>query len=92
MIRVQNSAKQEQWPFLDADKPGPFEELLAPLVVVARQRFAARCETASLLLDEAAQLSLQRHLLQMLTSLALDTLYSEFVRVREQVGTNVPTS
>ncbi|HEU5373948.1 MAG TPA: type 2 lanthipeptide synthetase LanM family protein, partial [Ktedonobacteraceae bacterium] len=47
---------------------------------------------ASLLLDEAAQLSLQRHLLQMLTSLALDTLYSEFVRVREQVGTNVPTS
>jgi len=52
-----------QWPFLDASTPLPFEELLASFVALAQRRFLAQAGTAADLLRDAAQMSLQSHLL-----------------------------
>lgn len=74
-----------QWHFLDASKPLPFEELLAPFVALAQQRFLEQAGAATDLLASTTQLTLQRYLLQVLTSLALPTLYAELTRTRIQM-------
>lgn len=72
------------WRFLDPRTPCPFEEILAPFIVVAQRRYAHHAGSASQLLSEEVQLTLQRHLLQVLTSLSVDTLYAEFSNLRTQ--------
>lgn len=79
-------AEQGYWAFLDATTPLPFEELLAPFVALARERFLTQAGIAANLLTDAAQLILQRHLLQTLISLAVPTLYAEFAQRREQAN------
>ncbi len=64
--------------FLDAKEPFPFEEVLAPFVLLARRRCVAQAGEAYHLLCEQAHVSLQRSLLQTLTSYAGQALYLEF--------------
>ena len=75
-----------QWSCLDANAPLPFEELLAPFVALAQWRFLAQAGTAADLLTDAAHLTLQRHLLQVLTSLSMPTLHAEFAQSRAQAA------
>lgn len=79
-----NNERQEPYPFLDANKPSPFEELLAPFISVALRRFQERAGAGSDLLATTAHLALQRHLLQVLTSLALETFYTQFSKTRTE--------
>lgn len=74
--------QQEFYPFLDVNKPAPFEELLAPFVSVALRRFQEQAGAGADLLAAPAHLALQRHLMQALTSLALETLYAQFGEAR----------
>lgn len=64
--------------FLDAKEPLPFEEVLAPFVLLARRRCAVRAAEAYHLLCEQAHISLQRSLLQALIGYAGQALYLEF--------------
>jgi type 2 lantibiotic biosynthesis protein LanM len=70
---------KSSWRFLDPDQPYPFEETLAPFVVVAQQRYAQQAGSAYHLLSDEAQDTLQHHLLQVLTSLSLNTLHAAFL-------------
>ena len=70
------------WPFLDATAPCPFEEILAPFVVVAYQRYQDQVGPGFHLLSEGAHISLQRHLLQVLASLSVQALHAEFTGSR----------
>jgi type 2 lantibiotic biosynthesis protein LanM len=79
--------EKEPWPFLDANKPLPFEELLAPFVSLAQRRFIEQSGAAAELLANTAYLTLQRHLLQVLTSLSVPTLHTEFTRIHTQAQT-----
>lgn len=79
-------AEKGHWPFLDANTPLPFEELLAPFVSLAQERLLAQAGTAANLLTDTVHLTLQRHLLQVLTSLSLPTLQAEFARSRTQAA------
>lgn len=78
------SDEKKQWLFLDASKPLPFEELLAPFVALAQQRLLEQAGAATELLASTTRLTLQRYLLQVLTSLALPTLSAELTRIRTQ--------
>ncbi len=84
--------EKEPWPFLDANKPLPFEELLAPFVSFAQQRFIEQSGAAAELLANTAYLTLQRHLLHVLTSLSVPTLHTELTRIhtRTQTKTSAP--
>jgi type 2 lantibiotic biosynthesis protein LanM len=62
----------------DPKRPLPFEEILAPFVVVARQRYAALAAAAYHLLSDEAHITLQRSLLQTLATIAAQALYLEF--------------
>ncbi len=64
--------------FLDAKEPLPFEEVLAPFVLLARRRCMIRAAESYHLLCEQAHASLQRSLLQTLTGYAGQALYLEF--------------
>ncbi len=64
--------------FLDPRRPFPFEEILAPFVIVARERCLARARAAYHLLENGAHVTLQRSLLQTLTSSAALALHLEF--------------
>jgi type 2 lantibiotic biosynthesis protein LanM len=79
-------AEKGLWAFLNATAPLPFEELLSPFVALAQERFLAQAGMAANMLTDAAQLILQRHLLQTLISLALPTLYAEFAKSRERLS------
>ncbi len=79
-------ASAEPWSCLDANAPLPFEELLAPFVAVARRGFLTQAAAATNLLTDAAQLTLQRHLLQVLISMSLPTLQAAFVQSRAQAA------
>ena len=81
--------EKESWAFLDATTPLPFEELLAPFVALAQRRFLAQAGTAADLLTDAAQLTLQRHLLQVLTSLSTPTLHAEFAQGQAQAAGSI---
>ena len=64
--------------FLDAKEPLPFEEVLAPFVMLARRRCAVQAAEAYHFLCEQAHASLQRTLLQTLIEYAGQALYLEF--------------
>ena len=78
------------WPaemgFLDAENPLPFEELLAPFVLVARDRLAERTSAFRGLLSEAARDTLERALLRSLSPASDELLLTEFetMLAREQ--------
>jgi type 2 lantibiotic biosynthesis protein LanM len=72
--------------FLDAADALPFEEILAPFVLVARERLAGRTAALENLLTAAARAALERSLLRRLSSVSGELLLSEFetMRGREQ--------
>jgi type 2 lantibiotic biosynthesis protein LanM len=78
------------WPaemgFLDAEDPLPFEEILAPFVLVAREKLAKRASAFRGLLSEAARTALERALLRSLSPAFDELLLTEFeaLRAREQ--------
>jgi len=84
--------EKRQWLFLDGSKPLPFEELLAPFVALAQQRFFERAGAAADQLASTTHITLQRYLLQVLTSLALPTLSAELTRSRTQIESAASTS
>jgi type 2 lantibiotic biosynthesis protein LanM len=78
----------EPWPaglgFLDADDAVPFEEVLAPFVLVARERLAGRTAAFENLLSSAARATLERSLLRSLSHFSGELLLTEFETVRAQ--------
>ena len=70
--------------FLDAAKPQPFEEILAPFVLVARARLSALTATFDELLSEAAQAALEQALLRELSFVSGEILLGEFALMRAQ--------
>jgi len=82
--------EDEAWPaqmgFLNAEDPLPFEEVLAPFALVARERLAGRTVASVTLLSAAARAALERSLLRNLSSVSGELLLSEFetMRGREQ--------
>ena len=82
--------EDEAWPaqmgFLDAEDPLPFEEVLAPFVLVARERLAGHTASFEESPSEAARASLERSLLRSLSSASGGLLLGEFeaMRAREQ--------
>jgi type 2 lantibiotic biosynthesis protein LanM len=82
--------EKHQWLFLDAARPLPFEELLAPFVALAQQRFLAQAGALTEQLASTVHLTLQRFLLQALTSLALPTLSAELTRIHAQSQSQEP--
>ncbi|GCE05967.1 type 2 lanthipeptide synthetase LanM family protein [Dictyobacter aurantiacus] len=75
---------KKQWDFIDPAIPYPFEEILAPFVAVAWQQYVERAGPAYARLTIQAHTTLQRHLLQVLTSFSVQVLHSEFTRVCTQ--------
>ena len=73
-----NQEGEGSFPFLDARDPVPFEELLVPFVLLARQRCTTQSGDTYDLLADVAHVALQRSLLQTLTSYAVQALYLEF--------------
>jgi type 2 lantibiotic biosynthesis protein LanM len=90
MVRCIETGPEQHWLFLDAARPLPFEELLAPCVAHAHQRVLAQAGALTDLLASPAHLACQRFLLQVLTSLTLPTLSAELTRVRTQRQRPVP--
>ena len=80
----------EAWPadmgFLDTEDVLPFEEILAPFVLVARERLAGRTADFGKLLSAAARAAMERSLLQSLSRASGELLLTEFeaMRAREQ--------
>ena len=74
----ESQADADGFSFLDTSEPFPFEEVLAPFVLLARRRCVAQAGEAYHLLCEQAHVSLQRSLLQTLTGYAGQALYLEF--------------
>jgi type 2 lantibiotic biosynthesis protein LanM len=64
--------------FLDPMNPLPFEEVLVPFVVVAREKLTSQSGAAYHLLEEEAHVALQRNLLQTLTAYSAQALNLEF--------------
>lgn len=75
---------------IDSENPLPFEDILLPALLVARQKLLTNLGSASLspnylpleLLSEAAYLTLERSLLQELVNLSVKTLEFEFSHSR----------
>ena len=80
----------EAWPadmgFLDAEDALPFEEVLAPFVLVACERLSSRTPAFEKLLSAAARAALERSLLRRLSATSGELLLTEFetMRAREQ--------
>jgi type 2 lantibiotic biosynthesis protein LanM len=78
----------EAWPtemgFLDAEDAQPFEEVLAPFVLAARERLAGRTAAFGKLLSAAARAALERSLLRSLSRTAGELLLTEFEAMRAQ--------
>lgn len=74
----------------DPAKPLPFEDILLPVIILARQKLLSRLESPQLsseylplsILSEAAYCSLERSLMEQLTDICAKTLYFEFSQVR----------
>ena len=89
-LRVAPPERREEagdvWPpeigFLDAEDPLPFEEILAPFVLVARERLARRTAAFGGLLSEAAQAALERVLLRSLLPASAELLLTQFETMR----------
>lgn len=73
-----SQADEGRLSFLSAKEPFPFEEVLVPFVLLARQRCMERAADGSALLSDQAHAALQRSLLQTLTAYAAQALYLEF--------------
>jgi type 2 lantibiotic biosynthesis protein LanM len=73
-------------PYIDADAPIPFQELLVPFVEAARMELAREAGEALPLLSGAAQAHLERFLLGLLSDFALPVLHSEFALHRSLYG------
>ena len=69
---------KHDFPFLDAEEPFPFEEVLTPFILVARQKLIIQSGAAYHLLRDKAHRVLERNLLQYLTTYAVHALYLEF--------------
>ncbi|MBA2748331.1 MAG: type 2 lantipeptide synthetase LanM [Tatlockia sp.] len=94
MLSVQNSSSSFNCTLtkhcIDPENPQPFEDVLLPVMQVARRKLLTRLGSASLspddlpleLLSETAYLSLERTLLQRLLNLCAKTLVFEFSRFR----------
>jgi type 2 lantibiotic biosynthesis protein LanM len=78
----------EAWPaqmaFLEAEDPLAFEEVLAPFVLVARERLAKRTAAFGGMLSEAARTALERALLRSLLPASAELLLTEFETMRAQ--------
>ena len=78
----------EVWPadmgFLDAEEPIAFEEILAPFVLVARERLAERSPAFKGLLTEEARAALARALLRNLAPATDQVLLASFETMRAQ--------
>ena len=74
----------------EPQEPLPFEDILLPAILVARQKLLNRLESPHFSLDylpfsilsEKAYYSLERNLLEQLTKICAKTLYFEFSQVR----------
>ena len=84
--RRRTSAWPAEMGFLDAEDALPFEEILAPFVLVARERLAGRTAAFGKLLSAAARAALERSLLRSLSIASGELLLTEFeaMRAREQ--------
>src|SRR5258706_2714235 len=70
--------------FLDTQKPLPFEDLLAPFVVVAQQRIQHLAGAAYYQFADASHVALQRSLLYTLVTPSVEALHHEFTSVYVQ--------
>jgi type 2 lantibiotic biosynthesis protein LanM len=69
---------------LNPENPLPFEEILVAFVMVAHDRLAVQARDADSLLSREASITLQRNLLQVLTTYAAQALFLEFCIERAQ--------
>ncbi|MGF1470870.1 MAG: type 2 lanthipeptide synthetase LanM family protein [Rubrobacteraceae bacterium] len=80
------------WPeeirFLDIENPRPFEEVLVPFVLTAREDLSQLAPAFDGILEAEARRSLERNLLQRLVEEAADVFLAAFdaVRAREQTS------
>lgn len=79
-----NQTDEHSLLFLDPGRPLPFEEIIAPFVVVAQQKLTAQAGITYQLLGDSAHIILQRHLLQTLISCSAQALYLEFSIERQR--------
>ena len=77
-------ADERELDCINPEHPLPFEEILVSFVIVAQQRVAAQVGDAHAFLSSAAFITLQRNLLQVLTTYAAQTLFLEFRVERAQ--------
>ena len=68
--------------FLEAEHPLPFEEILAPFVLVAHERLAKRTAAFGGLHSEAARAALERSLLRSLSPASDELFLTEFETMR----------
>jgi type 2 lantibiotic biosynthesis protein LanM len=73
-----SQTNKHDFPFLDSEEPLPFEEVLTPFILVARQKLIIQSGAAYHLLGDKAHRALERNLLQYLTTYAVHALYLEF--------------
>lgn len=78
-------ASAEYLRFLDPQRPLPFEEIMIPFVIVAWKMLTVQANITYHLLKDEAQITLQRSLLQTLTSYAAQALFLEFAIERTKV-------
>jgi type 2 lantibiotic biosynthesis protein LanM len=85
---IEQRKGEEAWPdelgFLNVQDPLPFEEILAPFVLVARKRLAGRATTDGDLVSAAAHAALERGLLRDLVTFSAELLLEEFEVMRAQ--------
>ncbi|MBD0347497.1 MAG: DUF4135 domain-containing protein, partial [Coleofasciculus sp. Co-bin14] len=67
-----------RYPYLDAEKPLPFEEVLIPFVEVAKKRLSSQASADYQQLSKSAQTQLERSLLEKLAGLCAFALELEF--------------
>ncbi len=68
--------------YLDPEDPVPFETIYIPCLQVAQQKFQVLASSHSQLLNETAQITLERSLLQYLASISAWTLFQDFSEFR----------
>ncbi len=83
---AQQSFEANSHAFFDSESPLPFQDVLAPFVLVARRRYRAQVGDAGSVLSPRACATLERHLLKVLVTYAAQVLQLEFTvaRARQQ--------
>lgn len=77
-IAHQHSFTSENYPFLDSQKPLPFEELLIPFVLTASQKLREKSDKNYNLLSKDVHIVFEKELLNHLAKLFSNTLFLEF--------------